>query len=109
MDILKDIAEFLAEDKIHDIETRVNADGVTVCLIRNLSQSGKEVIPIWYSSLEDFSCILKDELRLIDYGIDRDEIELINQIMEYMENNSKEIYELCMSFGAQERFNKIVF
>lgn len=109
MDILKDIAAFLAEDKIHDIETRVNADGVTVCLIRNLSQSGKEVIPIWYSSLEDSSCILKNELRLIDYGIDRDEIKFIAQIMEYMENNSEEIYKLCASFSSQERFNKIVF
>lgn len=109
MDILKDIAEFLAEDKIHDIETRVNVDGITVYLIKNLSQSGKEVIPIWYSSLEDSSCILKNELILIDYGIDRDEIKLIAQIMEYMKNNSEEIYKLCVLFDSQERFNKTVF
>lgn len=65
------------------------------------------IIPIHYTTVEDFAYIPDGECREkynpSDYGIDTSEIRLISGIMDYLELHGDEINELCNGLDFQDR------
>lgn len=109
IDILKDIADLLKDDKDHNLEVKVNNSGVTVYLDCDPNEELNRscVIPIKYDTLDDYACIPSDELTDIfrpnEGGIELEEIKLVQSIMTYLENNSSKINELCSSYDICDR------
>lgn len=107
MNLLNDIAEIVKDDKEHNVEVRIDAYGITVYLEYDPEIDNDTIIPIRYSTLEEFAYIPYEEyiekFQPIDYGIDSSEIELIQRIMGYMENNKVEIKKICDQFGCLYR------
>lgn len=107
MDLLKDIAEIVKDDEEHNVEVKVDNCGVTVYLESDPDSGENCVIPIHYSSLEEFIYIPHDEFvekfRPKDFGIDLQEIKLIQKLMEYIENNKRTINKLCMKYDLEFR------
>lgn len=107
MDLLRDIAEIVKDDSEHNVEVKVDCVGVTVYLEYDPNEEENCVIPIRYTTLEEFSYIPHNELvdRFVpnDYGIELNKIVLIKKIMEYMENNKKEINKLCELYDFEYR------
>ena len=111
MNLLEDIANILIKhrDNEHYLKVEVNEWDVKVYLeySPNVDYIEKEdeqmLIPIIYSSVDEFAYIPDDEYRKIynpkDYGIDNTEIKIINDIMEYLVNNKKEIEMMCKKFN----------
>ena len=103
MDLLKDIKEIIKNDKEHNVKIEVDNLGVKVYLDYDPSNDYEEktLIPIEYTTLEEFAYIPDNEYRekfnVNDYGIDLHEITLIKEIMEYLEAHRQEINELCTS------------
>lgn len=111
MDLLRDIAALVKEDREHNIEVKINSDGVTVYLEYDPDRdiSGKCIIPIQYDCFYENTCIPQEELiekfKLNEGGIDLDEIKLVKKIMKYLEKNKKEINELCLRYDLADRHN----
>lgn len=109
MNLLKDIAEIVKDDREHSVEVKINSLGVTVYLEYDPEETfaSKCVIPIAYTSLEEFVYIPHSELVEIfspsDYGIDLNEITLIKRIMKYMEKHKSELNELCCRYNLIDR------
>lgn len=107
MDLLRDIAEIIKDDKEHNVEVKVDCCGVMVYLEYNPSEVENCIIPIYYTTMEEFAYIPHDELvkKFIpnDFGIYLNEVRLIQKIMEYMENNKQEINKLCWSYDFEYR------
>lgn len=111
MNLLEDIANILIKhkDKEHYLKVEVNEWDVKVYL--EYSPDGDYIekedeqmlIPIIYSSVDEFAYIPDDEYRKLynptDYGIDNTEIKIINDIMEYLVNHKKEIEMMCEKFN----------
>lgn len=109
MDLLKDIAKIVKDDKEHNVEIKVNSTEVVVYLKYNPEDQIKPecAIPIAYDPGEEFAYIPQDELvkvyNMSDYGIDLNKIRLIKKIMKYMEKYSIEINELCGRYDLRDR------
>lgn len=107
MDILRDIAEIVKDDKEHDIKVIVDPCGITVELEYEPFESGNCIIPVRYDTLEEFAYIPDSEYREkfqpTDYGIDLNEIKMIHGIMEYFESHKEEISEICNKFNIESR------
>ena len=109
MDLLKDIKEIVKNDKEHNVKIEVDNLGVKVYLDYDPSNDYEEktLIPIEYTTLEEFACIPDNEYRekfnVNDYGIDLHEITLIKEIMEYLEAHRQEINELCSGYAWEYR------
>lgn len=109
MDLIKDIKEIIKNDTNHNLKINISSLGVTVYLDYDPCGDYKEetMIPIAYTTLDEFAYIPNDEYRskynAEDYGIDLEEINLIKAIMEYLESHSKEINELCAGFQYEDR------
>ena len=111
MNLLEDIANILIKhkDNEHYLKIEVNEWDVKVYL--EYSPNGNYIekedeqmfIPIIYSSVDEFAYIPDDEYRKLynptEYGIDNTEIKIINDIMEYLVNNKKEIEMMCKKFN----------
>lgn len=67
----------------------------------------KYLIPIRYDCCSDFCYIPHNEYCEVmcnnDFGIDLDEINLIEKIMQYMENNKNMIKNICRGFSLNKR------
>lgn len=111
MDLLKDIADLVKEDREHDIVVKINPDGVLVYLEYdpNRDMHGKCIIPIQYDCFYENVCIPQEELiekfQPNECGINLSEIKLIKKIMKYIENNKKEINKLCTFYDLADRHN----
>lgn len=111
MDILRDIRDILIRNKDteHILKIEVSWDGIAVYLDYDPEKDFEEkcVIPIRYDSLEMFAYIpdseYKEKFNPNDYGIEYKEIVLIKEIMEYLENHSVEINELCVGYDFEDR------
>lgn len=109
MELLRDIAALVKDDREHNIEVKINSDGVTVYLEYDPDRdmNGQCIIPIQYDTLYESACIPQEELiekfKPNEGGIDLGEIKLIKKIMKYMEKNKEDINELCALFDLAVR------
>lgn len=109
MNLLKDIAKIVKDDKEHNIEVKVASSEVVVYLEYDPEQSfdSKCIIPIAYEPGEEIAYIPHNELVKIfnpsDFGITLNEVKLIKKIMKYMEKHSVELNELCGRFDLRDR------
>lgn len=109
MKLINDIKEFFKDNTEHHLRLEISSDGVSIYL--EYDPTGEYdsscVIPIHYTTVEEFSYIPHDEYVKIfnpsDFGIDRKEIKLIGQIMDYIEENKEYINNLCYGLDFQER------
>lgn len=101
IDIVRDIAEIVKDDKEHYVKVEIEWSGVKVYLDydpdKNFSQN--IIIPIELDLTSDFCYIpdweYREKFNPADYGITLDEIVLVKKIMEYLEVNITEIREVC--------------
>lgn len=109
MDLLKDIAEIVKNDKEHNVEVKINQYEVVIYLEYNpeYSDDRKCIIPIAYTSIEEVTYIPQDELVKIynptAFGIDLNEIKLIQRIMIYLESHKRELNTLCSMYSLDNR------
>lgn len=105
MNLLEDIKKIVKEDKEHNVKVVVDNLSVKVYLDYDPGNDYEEkmLIPIEYTTLEEFAYIPDGEYRekynACDYGIDLSEITLIKRIMEYLESHKKEINNLCDGYS----------
>lgn len=110
--ILKDIADLVKEDREHNIEVKINPEGITVYLEYDPDgdMNGQCIIPIQYDTFSENVCLLQEELikkfKPNEGGIDLWEIKLIKKIMKYMEKNKEEFNRLCALFDLGNRHIK---
>ena len=99
----------MKNNKEHNLKIEVNNLGVKVLLDYDPENNYEEktIIPIEYSTLEEFAYIPDEDYRkmynISDYGLVLDEIELIRNIMYYLESHGSEINELCEGFAYEYR------
>ena len=115
LNLIEDILNIVKDDKRHNVKVVIESIGVTVYLDDDPDDTYEEryVIPIRYDTLYDCCHIPPDEYRKcmndedVDCGIDKEEIDLIQKIMEYLENNKAEIQHYCdlLNRETRERFN----
>ena len=109
MNLLEDIKEIVKYDKEHHVRVEVDDLEVKVLLRYDPANDYNEdiIIPIIYTTVEKFAyipdCDYREMFNVRDYGITLDEIILIKNIMEYLEDNKKEIAELCNGYSWCER------
>ena len=102
INLIEGLLDIIKDDTRHIIKICFDTLGVTVYLDDDPDREYEEkyVIPVRYDSLYESAYIPHDEYieRMgedIDGGIDKEEIDLIQKIMEYLENNKKEIDHYC--------------
>ena len=110
INLIEGLLDIIKDDTRHIIKICFDTLGVTVYLDDdpNGEYEEKYVIPVRYDSLfegcyiphdEYLECMSKD----VDGGIDKEEIDLIQKIMEYLENNKKEIDHYCNLLDLETR------
>ena len=110
INLIEGLLDIIKDDTRHIIKICFDTLGVTVYLDDdpNGEYEEKYVIPVRYDSLfegcyiphdEYLECMSKD----VDGGIDKEEIDLIQKIMEYLENNKKEIDHYCNLLDPETR------
>ena len=87
INIVEDIAKILKYDKSHDVKVLIDVSGVTVTLV------GKDFmnIPIKYDC--EAGVYIDDKIQ--DGTIYVCDIDIIKDIMEYLEDHMNELDELC--------------
>lgn len=102
INLIEGLLDIIKEDERHYIKISIEALGVTVYLDDDSEGDCEEkyVIPVRYDSLLECCYIPHDEYIEcmsddVDCGIDKEEIDLIQKIMEYLENNKIEINNYC--------------
>lgn len=109
MKFLNEIKKILKDDTRHMVSINIAWYGVTIYLDDDPESNFEEkyVIPIHYSTLEEFSYIPDGEYRTkcqeSDYGIDFEEIVLIQKIMKCLDKNKVEINEFCSNLEVESR------
>lgn len=109
MDLIRDIADIVKDDKYHNIKISIEYIGVTVFISDNRDEEYEDkcVIPIRYDTLTEDCYIPHDELLDMfqpnDGGISYEDIVLIEMIMKYLRTHKSEIIELCDSMYAEAR------
>ena len=107
--IIQDIITNLQDDVRHNVRVVIDSEFLTVYLDDDpeLNLEEKKVIPIRYNRFEDYCYIPHDEycemMQDNDFGIDIEEINLIQRIMLCIENNKDEIQMVCGSLSCENR------
>ncbi len=98
--LLKELLNIVADDRLHSLKIIIEPFSVKVvldCDTEQLLNSPKQEIPIMYEPLGKFAYIpneeFKENFNPEEYGIDSDEIVLINKIMQCLESHGEEIEE----------------
>ena len=110
INLIEDILDIVKDDKRHTIKICIDSLGVTIYLDDDPEDTYEEkyVIPIKYDTLlecayipheEYVKCMSEDK----DCGIDKEEIDLIQKIMEYLENNKLSIHRYCNFLSRKQR------
>lgn len=88
INVIEDIAKIIKDDKLHNVKITIEPSGVTVFLNEKECDS---IIPIKYDC-ED-GIYISNEQQQGAIGIC--EIDIIKNIMEYLEDHINELDELC--------------
>lgn len=112
LNLVNDIKKIVKNDREHNVKIEIDNMGVRVYLDydpENIYEE-KSIIPIEYTTLEQFAFIPDDEYRkrfnVGDYGIELNEIILIKNIMEYLEKHKDKINALCRGLAWEYRDNE---
>lgn len=114
INLIEDILDIVKDDKRHTVKICVDSLGVTVYLDDDPDDTYEEkyVIPVTYDTLFECAHIPHEEYMKCmsvdaDCGIDKEEIDLIQKIMEYLENNKSSIHRYCnlLERGQREKIN----
>ena len=110
INLIEGLLNIIKDDTRHIVKICFDTLGVTVYLDDNQYEECKEkyIIPIRYDFLYESVYIPHDEYiecmgEDVDGGIDKEEIDLIQKIMEYLENNKKEIDHYCNLLDPETR------
>ena len=110
INLIEGLLDIIKDDTRHIIKICFDTLGVTVYLDDDPDREYEEkyVIPVRYDSLYESTYIPHDEYlecmsEDVDCGIDKEEIDLIQKIMEYLENNKKEIDHYCDLLNPETR------
>ena len=109
INIVQDIKKKKKNDSRHHVKIVIDGIYFTVYLDDDSDETYEEkyLIPIRYDCCSGFCYIPHDEYCEImhdnDFGIDLEEINLIQKIMQYMENNNNEIEATCYSLSLSKR------
>lgn len=110
INLIEGLLNIIKDDTRHIVKICFDTLGVAVYLDDNQYEECKEkyIIPIRYDFLYESAYIPHDEYiecmgEDIDGGIDKKEIDLIQKIMEYLENNKKEIDHYCNLLDPETR------
>lgn len=101
MDLIKDIGEFVKEDRFHSVSLKISVSGVTVNLkcTPSYETESEEIIPIYYDAINEFAYLPNDIMvntfKPKEYGLDLKDIKLICEIMDYLEIHKEELTDLC--------------
>ena len=110
LNLIEDILNIVKDDKRHNVKVVIESLGVTVYLDDDPDGDYEEkyIIPVRYDVLfgscyiphdEYLKCMTED----VDCGIDKEEIDLIQKIMEYLENHKTEIDHYCEILNPETR------
>lgn len=108
--MIEDILNIVKDDGRHNIKVVIESLGITIYLDDDPDGDYEEkyIVPVRYDSLfggcyiphdEYLKCMDED----VDCGIDKEEIDLIQKIMKYLENNKKEIDQYCNLLNPETR------
>ena len=110
INLIEGLLNIIKDDTRHIVKICFDTLGVTVYLDDDPDREYEEkyVIPVRYDSLYESAYIPHDEYlecmsKDVDGGIDKEEIDLIQKIMEYLENNKKEIDHYCDLLNPETR------
>lgn len=110
INLIEGLLDIIKDDTRHIIKICFDTLGVAVYLDDDPDKEYEEkyVIPVRYDSLYESAYIPHDEYlecmsKDVDGGIDKEEIDLIQKIMEYLENNKKEIDHYCNLLDPETR------
>ena len=109
INIIQDIIEIVKNDSRHHVKIVIDGIFFTVYIDDDSDETYEEkyLIPIRYDCCSGFCYIPHDEYCEImhdnDFGIDLEEICLVQKIMKYMENHSEEIEATCDSLSLSKR------
>lgn len=110
INLIEDILDIVKDDKRHVIKICIDSLGVTIYLDDDPEDTYEEkyVIPIKYDTLLECAYIPHEEYvkymsEDTDCGIDKEEIDLIQKIMEYLENNKLSIHRYCNFLSRKQR------
>ena len=90
INVIEDIAKIMKYDKSHNVKVVVKPNGITVSLSEGNFDEVFD-IPIKYDCLEGIYINNKKQKGVI--GIC--DIDIVKDIMKYLEDNSNELYDLC--------------
>ena len=110
INLIEGLLNIIKDDTRHIVKICFDTLGVTIYLDDDPDKEYEEkyVIPVRYDSLYESAYIPHDEYlecmsKDVDGGIDKEEIDLIQKIMEYLENNKKEIDHYCNLLDPETR------
>ena len=109
MNLITDIKDLLKYDTEHLLRIEISSFSLKIYLEYNPNLDKEEncIIPIEYSFVDDIICIPNNEFHEMynpsDYGLEMNEINIINNIMNYLNKYREEIKELCYGFDYLER------
>ena len=110
INLIEGLLNIIKDDTRHIVKICFDTLGVTIYLDDDPDREYEEkyVIPVRYDSLYESAYIPHDEYiecmsENTDCGIDKEEIDLIQKIMEYLENNKKEIDHYCDLLDPETR------
>lgn len=101
MDLVKDIGEFVKDDRFHSVSLKISVSGVTINLkcTSSYETESEEIIPIYYDAINEITYIPNDVMvntfKPKEYGLDLNDIGLIHSIMDYLETRKSELANLC--------------
>ena len=110
LNLIEDILNIVKDDKRHNVKVVIESLGVTVYLDDDPDGDYEEkyIIPVRYDVLfgscyiphdEYLKCMTED----VDCGIDKEEIDLIQKIMEYLEDNKETLNQYCYALSQSLR------
>lgn len=109
INLIQDLIDITKNDSRHHVKIVIDGIYFTVYIDDDSDETYEEryVIPIRYDCCSGFCYIPHDEYCEImhdnDFGIDLEEINLIQKIMQYMENSKDEIEAACYSLSLSKR------
>lgn len=110
INLIEGLLNIIKDDTRHIVKICFDTLGVTIYLDDDPDREYEEkyVIPVRCDSLYESAYIPHDEYiecmgEDVDGGIDKEEIDFIQKIMEYLENNKEEIDHYCNLLDPETR------